>query len=344
MTSINAMKFNDKQGILICDETRGWNPEAMKMQTSDKIKRVVEPHITAETRFIAFYGNTGTSSIGDELKFMIKKNVSEKYDKAKQVHLGELQDFMTIADLAHMTFNIQAGMKQEHIDETLLGRYGFTAKDFIAGAYTREGKKIDIKADELIDTISKDLIWEGRKGETTPIFLNAGIVAGYEPKEGFRIFHSDLITFTCQPVQEFFLADGSGRDMCTVVFTEYANKKTVPEKRGNIDPLEGIYIAIKAVNAAARHDLGVSGQFSIMYIDGNQKDTSKLLTELSDMRVKLLSELIEAHNFDVIAKDVAYEAIENVFFKHKSFQETYETAKQKIADFKQFSRFVRGYK
>ncbi len=344
MTSINAMKFNEKQGILICDESRGWNPEAMKLQTSDKIKPVIDPDITRETGLVAYYGNTGTSSIGDELKFSIKQAISRRFEEESSRRLALPKDFLTIEQIASLAYDIQINMKREHIDETLLGRYGFSAKDFISGGYTRDGQKIDIKSEEIINTVADDLIWNGRKGEPTPIFLNAGIIAGYEPREGFRIFHLSLIDFSCEPVQELFLGDGSGRDMTTVIFTEHSNKKTVPEKRGNIDVTEGIFIAIKAVNAAARHDLGVGGQFSIMYVDGNQKDNLKKTKEMSDKRIKLLSELVEANYYEIIGRDICYFAIEKIILEDKDFYTTYEQVKSKIKDFKKFSRFLRGYK
>lgn len=345
MTSINAMKFNDKQGVLICDEARGWNPEGMKLQTSDKIKPVIIPEITKETGLVAYYGNTGTSSIGDELKWTIKQAISKKYEEEITKNLIFSGKFMTIEEIASLTYDIQINMKREHIDETLLGRYGFSAKDFISGGYnSSDGKRIDIKSDQIINTVSDDLIWNGRKGETTPIFLNAGIIAGYEPKEGFRIFHLSLIDFSCEPVQELFLGDGSGRDMTTVVFTEHLNRKTIPEKRGNIDVTEGLFISIKAINAAVRHDLGVDGQLSLMYIDGNQEDNIKKSKEISDKRMKLLAELVEANYHEIIEKDICYFAIEKVIFDDMEFNEVFEQVKSRIKDYKKFSRFLRGYK
>lgn len=344
MTSINAMKFNDKQGCLICDEARGWNPEGMKLQTSDKIKPIIIPEITKETGLVAYYGNTGTSSIGDELKFTIKQSITKKFEEEVSKRLTAPKEFLTIEEIASMTYDIQIKMKQEHLDETLLGRYGFSAKDFIAGGYSKDGKRIDIKSEEIINTVGDDLIWNGRKPEPMPIFLNAGIIAGYEPKEGFRIFHLSLIDFSLEPVQEMFLGDGSGRDMTTVVFTEHSNKKTIPEKRGNIDVIEGLFISIKAINAAVRHDLGVDGQLSLMYIDGNQKDNSKKYKEISDKRMKLLAELVEANYYELVDRDLCYLAIEKVVLEDKDFYDTYDQVKKKIKDYKKFSRFVRGYK
>lgn len=344
MTSINAMKFNDKQGVLICDEARGWNPEGMKLHTSDKIKPIIIPEITKDTGLVAYYGNTGTSSIGDELKFTIKQSITRKYEEERTKRLSLPKAFLTIEEIALMTYDIQINMKREHLDETLLGRYGFSAKEFISGSYSKNGQNIEIKSDEIINTVSDDLIWNGRKGEPTSIFLNAGIIAGYEPKEGFRIFHLSLIDFSCEPVQELFLGDGSGRDMTTVVFTEHSNKKTIPEKRGNIDVTEGLFICIKAVNAAVRHDLGVEGQLSLMYIDGNQEDNLKKYKEISDKRMKLLAELVEANYYDLVSRDLCYLAIERVILEDKSFDCTYDEVKGKIKDFRKFSRFLRGYK
>ena len=81
MTSINAIRFDKYSGALVCDEQRGWNPENMIINAADKIKSVVPDDVVESTGMVACYGNTGTSTIGDELKFNIRKRVRQEYDK-----------------------------------------------------------------------------------------------------------------------------------------------------------------------------------------------------------------------------------------------------------------------
>ena len=78
MTSINALRFDEYSGILICDEQRSWNDDKIKIFSSDKIKPVTPERVLKEQGIAVCYGNTGTSSVGDELKFTIQKRISQE--------------------------------------------------------------------------------------------------------------------------------------------------------------------------------------------------------------------------------------------------------------------------
>lgn len=343
MTSINAVRFNNHSGMMICDEQRGWNEDNLKINTADKIKPIIDDEIMARYRLTASYGNTGTSSIGDELKFTIKKAITAEYQKRCKAHGGPPPDFMTMANVANLVFEIQTKMKRDHIDQTLLGRYGFTANDYIRGYYEKDGKRIDIKNSEILSEIESHLVWKGRTGEMTSIFLNAGIIAGYEPTEGFRIFHFSLIDFWYEPVQEVFIADGSGRDLASIVFTEYMNYKSVPERLGDLDPVDASIMALDAINAATRFNIGVSGYYNITLFDGKAEGAA-IMQEINDHRSKLLSEAVEAYHFELIPRKLAEELVGEVLFKGLSFEAANDRFLTKAPNSKALTRFLRGYK
>src|SRR4030042_3145446 len=116
-------------------------------------------------------------------------------------------------------------MKRTHIDETLIGRYGFNSNDFCRGFYTKNGEKYEINDTDIIGKVEEMMTWKKRGEESKPIFLNAGIIAGFAPREGFQIYHMSLIEFFCEPVETIFLADGSGRDTCNIIMAEYIRSK-----------------------------------------------------------------------------------------------------------------------
>jgi hypothetical protein len=78
MTSINALRFNEHEGAMTCDEQRGWNDENLRIQVADKIRAVVPDRMVEELGVVAAYGNTGTSSIGDELRLTIRTRIEEE--------------------------------------------------------------------------------------------------------------------------------------------------------------------------------------------------------------------------------------------------------------------------
>jgi len=345
MTTINAMKFSENEGCMICDEQRGWNPDNLKILTADKIKPIIFDHIRDRYGLVACYGNTGTSSWGDEVKFSIKRAIGERYDSELKKRGGETpKDFITIEQIAEMTYDIICGMKHDHIDQTLLSRYGFTAKDFIRGYYEKGGKRYDLKNSDVTAEVDGALIWKGRSGEMTPIFLNAGIVAGWEPKDGFRIFALSLIEFKYEPVQEIFLCDGSGRDMATVVMTEYLNMKSVPERRGQIDRVEGLVTAIDAVNAAVRHDIGCYGYFNIMMFNGKEPvHADKLRTRNGD-ESKLAMEIVSGMYHGLVDRDLTHRLVEDLLYKDAKPETVEEQLFSNTKDLKKLRRFLRGYK
>jgi len=313
MTTINAIRFDEFSGAMVCDEQRGWNSENMVINSADKIKSVIPQELIEATGIAAAYGNTGTSSIGDELKFNILKKVVTEYNLQKKKTGFNPADFTNMEELAKWAFKAQTELKRGHINQTIEGRYGFSVNDFCRGSYTRDGKNIDIQDKGTIEDIHSAITWKGRTGEMTSVFLNAGIIAGYDPKQGFRIYTLSMIEFGYWPVQEIFLTDGSGRDMASLKMTEFSNRKTMPERRGAINHLEGIFEMINAVNTACTHDIGCEGYLNIILIDG-KKPKKDRLTQLNDDRAKLASEIVRCFNADYLTKTKAMEMVEALVF------------------------------
>jgi hypothetical protein len=222
MTSINAIKFNNYSGAMVSDEQRHWNPENMKIYAAEKVKPCVPPALTREYGLVAAYGNTGTSTVGDELKTTIKRRIQEEYDKEFEKLGKKPKEFRTIEQLAFSAFDVITRMKRDHIDQELLGKFGFNSNDFVRGFYVKDGKRIDITDKETIRNVDERITWKGRGEDSKAVFLNAGIFAGYEPKEGFNVFHFSMIEHYCEPVEVIFVAEGSGLDTANLVLADYA--------------------------------------------------------------------------------------------------------------------------
>ncbi|MBN1552780.1 hypothetical protein JW979_15005 [bacterium] len=342
MTSINAIRFNDYSGAMVCDEQRGWNPENMIINSADKIKPVIPDYITKEQGIVACYGNTGTSTIGDELKFNIRKRIQTEYDSLKE-KINKIPDkFTTISELAKWAFEAQTKLKRDHIDQTISGRHGFTTNDLIRGFYNKDSQKVEIKDSTTINSIHDAMTWKGRTGEMTSVFLNAGIIAGYDPEEGFRIFSLSMIEYGYYPVQEIFLADGSGRDLATLYLTEYSNRKTVPERRSAIHRTEGIFEMINAVNAACRHDIGVEGYLNIILFDGHEPVERRMRT-INDDRSKLATEIVRAWENRFLDRSKALEFVEALIWSDTSWNVIDENFWKSVSNPDALLDIFRGY-
>lgn len=344
MTSINAMRFNQFQGIMICDEQRSWNPERMKIWTAYKIKPVVPTQVQREQGLVAGYGNTGTSTIGDELRSNISKHVAEKYKMAREEAGVPPSVFCTVRDLAQLAFDIIAQTKHRHIDEELRGKCGFDTKDFIRGYLEKEGEKVEIKDKDVISKANDLITWKGQNEAARAVFGNAGIVAGYEPHEGFRIFLISQAEQFCEPVQAAFLAQGSGIDTTSFVFSDFVSIHALPERRADLDPEEGLLSAIKAVNAASRFNVGVGGYYNILVFDGRQKDNMKKLWEINNHRSKLASEIAFACSGGFLDGDVARKLAASLILRNDPIEDVQKEFLKRSSQRRILARFLRGYK
>ena len=52
MTSVNAMKFDDYSGIMVCDEARCWGPDKMTFYTSEKVRPIISSEIQRDLGII----------------------------------------------------------------------------------------------------------------------------------------------------------------------------------------------------------------------------------------------------------------------------------------------------
>ncbi len=343
MTSINALRFDEYSGACIFDEERGWNDEGLKPRTVEKMKEVTPPGIVDETGLVAVYGNTGTSTIGDELRYSIRKRIVAAYEKAKSLAGGKPETFLTVDEVGALAFEVITELKHTHIDQEMLGRYGFKTADFIQGRFEAEGKKAEIKDKDLVNKLHEMITWKARSKEGYSVFLNSGIIAGYEPGEGFRICNLSMIEHLVEPVQQFFQADGSGRDMANVVFSDFCNACRARDRRGRIDRVEGIMAMIAALNTAGRHDIGVGGYWNIICFDGRRKKHADKMWMINDHRAKLASEIVEAETHGLIPRDKAYGLIENLVFEGASFHEVEDGFLSAAADATSLVRFLRGF-
>ena len=100
MTSINAMRLNQQEGLMVCDEARYWNPEWMIFYTPEKIRSVVANEVQSERQVVAFMGQTGTSSIGDEWLSEIKRAITRRVLGTQDA--GSVQSISTLEALARI--------------------------------------------------------------------------------------------------------------------------------------------------------------------------------------------------------------------------------------------------
>ncbi|HPZ09799.1 MAG TPA: hypothetical protein PL110_17000 [Candidatus Eremiobacteraeota bacterium] len=343
MTVINAIKFDEHSGAIISDEERTLNMER-KLCSIDKIKHIIPLRIQKEYGLVARMGTTGTCSVGSEIKYALLKELDDMYDKEIERFGKKPEQFKSLEDVAYLVFDKMVEIKQRHVDELLKTRYGFDRRDLIRGFYMSNDTRIDIKDKDIIKEAEEILTWKKRTTETDRIFINIGVVAGWDSKEGFQIYHLSLMENTCESVHSIFQSDGSGQDLSNVNFIDFIRNKTLTERRTKIDHLDGLINAIKATNHCHKMNIGIGGYLEIVYFNGQEKDNLKKMKQFDDNRSKLATEIVDAFTAGFLNKELTYELMGDLILNDEDFKTVYERMMKGTTNFKKLSRYLRGYK
>ncbi len=343
MTSINAIRFDEYSGICVCDEARCWDKESLRIMTAYKMKPCIPEDIVTQYGTVAVYGNTGTSTLGDEFKHRIYEFIRDEYQKRVNLEGKVPSKFMTMEEIARGVFDILTTVKHSHLESQISGMYGFSIGDFLRGYYYKKNEKIEIKEKKVIDDVNKILLWENMYKKVTPVFLNAGILAGYDDEEGFRLYHYSLIEGYWEEVGAAFVVDGSGRDVSGINLADYFSSKVNSYSKA-IDPIEGTIEIIKAVNGASRFNLGVSGYYNIIFISGREKSFEKRLIQINDHRSKLASDIVKAMEEGFISYDLTCSLISKLLFDSEDFNSIMKMFVDGSSNKREMFMFLRGYK
>lgn len=342
MTVVNAIRFDDFSGAMVCDEQVSWGDMARKGDVGDKIQSIVPATLTEKFGLVAAYGGSGTSSVSEEIKNMAFQFLRDE-EESRQKYPARSGKFLTVQQVADRIFGSICEMKRRHVDEYLFHRFGFKGIDLIRGYYETKGGKVDINQKEIIDEAHSAMTWKGGFADLKFLFVNRGIMAGYEQQEGFRIFYFNMMTFSYEPVQAVFQSIGSGQDMSDFAFADFVGTKTVQERREHMDPIDAMVSIIHATNLASANNIGVGGYFNIVVIDG-RKPHGERLKEIADEHAKLASETVAAYKAELIPKKLAFETIGELVFNGSAFEKVEKNLFRKSHNEKALSRFLRGYK
>lgn len=341
MTSINALRFNRDQGLMICDETRSWNEEDMMINAADKIRPVIPEEVTDAVGIVGAYGNTGTSTIGDELRLGIRRRVAARYREHLKAHRKPPR--FTCEEIAAIVWEAMAAMKEAHTSQYLHGKLGFRQHDLVRGFYLKDGKKVEIRDKGAVERALEAVTWEKKSAEVKPVFANGGIFAGWDPAQGFRIFQYSLSEKYYEPVDACFVAGGSASDTTNRTLATFAAARDYAERSGDIDPALGTLTFLAALGEACRTNIGVGGYYNILFFDGRRKPRERL-REVNDHRSKLASEIANAWRVDLIPHEAGRALIDALLFKGEPIAKVHARFFGSTGNPALLDRYLRGYR
>jgi hypothetical protein len=342
VTSINAIRFDDWSGAMVCDEQRHWNDERLKLYAADKIRPVVPPELTRRYGLAAAYGNTGTSSIGDELRLTIGRRVEQVYRERCEA-TGGPPEFLSLRDVAGLAFEVITALKHSHTDDGLATRLGFTTADLCRGYYERDGRRIELSTPKVHEQAFNEVALDPEATKVGPIFGNAGIVAGVDRQSGFGMYLYSMRGHFWEPVNSPFVCQGSGSDTANVVLARYVARLPVRQRRGTLNRAEALLAMLCGVNAAFQNNLGVGGYYNILLFDGRATDPDGVLRQINDHRSKLAAEIALAHDSRLLPLGASRDLLEELLFGQATTQQISDRLWQEAAEPARLHRILRGY-
>ncbi|MBI2943712.1 MAG: hypothetical protein HYY25_05890 [Candidatus Wallbacteria bacterium] len=342
MTSINAIRFNRYQGAMVGDETISTSG-GLAYHTSDKVQPCIPEQVRSAYGIVAGMATTGSCSIGENLKREFHDWVLARF-RAEIDRAGHKPaTFLDLDQLMEGLFDLVVKQKQTWFSDKLRGEFGFDVTEFISGHYERNGRREEIKDRDMTRRITDWLSWKNMEPEVDGIFLNAGLFAGYDDKLGFQIYHFDLRDGYWHRVQTCYFAEGSGRHSVDPAMYEFVERLRIDERRGDVDPLEGLVALLTALNVASVHEAGVGGYPTVMLFDGREP-IARRQREFSDDRSWLGTRVARAYSTGFLDRESCFELLDGLFFKDEPFESAYARFWSAAREPERLGRLLRGYK
>lgn len=342
MTSINALRLNWNSGLLVCDEARFWNPEWSIIQTPDKIRAITDNQIMEEADVIAFIGSTGASAVGDEIMESVRRRIREHFAKNREKGEPPPETNRTISEIARYAYKIVTELFQKHLNDFIVGKFGFTSYNLMQGKKEIEKEIFTIENDEIVKEAAKYINLENAPAELSGLYNNAQILAGFDPQNGFQIFFIEERNPVLEEVADIYLSEGSGKISSDLTLSSFAASKSTMDRRNNLDRVEALMAMLEGNEEAHLLVAGITGYPKIIYIDGTNPDKTKRLKQISDRHSKLAAEITSAAAMELISQEKAYSLIDRIIFQDAPFNEIndelFKDASPKL------SLFLRGYR
>lgn len=339
MTSINAIRFDDRRGAVVVDETISMGGN-LTFHGSDKVRNCVPEPVRQAFGTVAGLAGTGSCSFTDTIKREFHDWLLAQWRAECEKAGGRPARFHSLDRMAEGLFDLVVAEKNRRMSERLRGEFGFTVPEFVAGQLA-SGEKIEDAA--LTQKVTQWLSWRNQEREVAGIFLNALLLAGYDEDCGFAMYHVDLRDGYWHRIQTCYMAEGSGRFSVDPTMYPFVERLRVDERRGEVDPVEGLVAMLAALTSASEHETGVGGYPTVMLIDGT-RPLPERQREIADDRAWLASRAVKAHTHGYLGRGPCYALVEGLLFGDLGADQGWEDLKVAARNWPQVSRLLRGYK
>jgi len=297
------LRFNESSGAMICDEESIYL-ERRRTHFDENIRSLLEPEISKELNIEAAYGGAGYPPFHYEVVRKARKAIKK---------LAGKRDNLTLEDVAKETLKCFQSIVRRRVDEKLRFYFGFNLDELNQGFFEKDGKKFEIKQESVKKKSREIASFKNKSQPLKNIFENKAAVMGYDEKNGFQAYHisGDV---TVLSFLTGFESVGSGKYGAGMAFARTFNKKFHYERRKGFDPVDGMILLFSSILEARNYFIDIGGYFSLIFIDGNARNSGKRYIDFDPHRVKLASEVVTANLNGLLKMDRTRKLVEKILF------------------------------
>lgn len=342
MTSINAIRFDRHRGAIVTDESLSMDSN-LTMLTSDKVRSCIPDPIREAFGTVAGLAGTGSCSFTDTVRREFHDWLLGAWRAECEKAGGRPAGFHSLDRIAAGLFDLVVRIKNQRMSERVRGEFGFDVPEFVEGRFVRDGRSEEIRDREVTRKVTDWLSWKNQEAEVKGIFLNALLLAGYDDECGFQLYHVDLRDGYWHRVQTCYMAEGSGRFSVDPTMYPFVEGLRIDERRGEVDPVEGLVAMLAALNSASEHETGVGGYPSVMLFDGS-RPLPERQREIGDDRSWLASRAVKAHTHGFLDVGACRDLVEGLFYGGLDVEAGWDRLWAAAREPATLKRLLRGYK
>lgn len=342
MALVNSLKFNFHSGAIITDEEY-FIGGRRRIHTADNMRSLLSENVSNELALEVVYGGSGNIAVTNDVIERIIKELQMRYDRYKRSGSSEGM-FFNVEDVSRIALKVFQSVSRDMVNKKLKGLFGFGIDDFNRCYYMKEGKKVEIKEEKIVNKAMDIIMLKGDAMKD----LNEieGIIIGTDSSNGFTTydFYGGMTHLYIST--SIYNAVGAGATTTSLAFSDMINSLSLDKRRHGVDRVFGLVELIRITNQAAVKNSEIGGYYDIIYLDGSGKSHSERYLEITGDKSQFLKELTGAFNSNLVSREFCHQLTEKIVFGSSEF-DLAEAENAMFANAESPSKlelFLRGYK
>lgn len=342
MALVNVLRFDEHSGGLIADE-EFWNVRFRRRLYLDNLHSLLDAEMADALKLEVCYGGAGYPSLHWEVVTGTRERLRKRFDE-NTTDKKKFPPFKTVRDVGCVVLEVLQNVIRRRIDQRLNFFYGFTTDDITRGFFERDGQKIEIKQEKVLEKARKMASYQERDRLMKLVFASRAVIFGHDEENGITGYYVDpehsVLCFNF----EGFDAIGPGKYAAGLSIGRFLNNKPLPLRKKGYDRAEGMFELILSALTASDHYHEVGGNMNMVFIDGRGRNHAERYREIFDDTARLAGEIVRAYMSGLLERTEAISLVGKLIFDNEDLASIEKKLFSSVSNFRTFELVLRGYK